>query len=409
MTEGAEASELLRRLETEHGDSMIQAVLDDPTFHTGGLARRLLQRSREVAWDAPLRAGDLAEVSLAVASRLGFAYDPAWIRDLEALGHGQLANCLRLDGEPRAALRPSLASHRLLAAGTGDPAVEAEIRELDAFLWWDHQRHTLALDHLGRAYGILSGTESAADHSHANEDAGSGQDVPKSDGSAAADSHRAGRVLTELAWCRHHLGRCDAAHAWLREAEPLVDPAREPRLALAVRHGLVWSAMVMGWHEVARELLPASSGLADELGADTECRSLRRAKARLELAAGHDQVAERELLEVVREAAERALGTEALDAAIDLAVVYRDQPAALSRLAHTLLPLVVARDLHHAGVTVVMAFQAACEAGTLDSERLRIFALLIAGFRPASLRWWCGWRVDFSAEPEAELLPALFA
>jgi hypothetical protein len=404
LTEGPEAAGLLRRLETEHGDAMLQAVLGDPTFHTWGLARRLLRRSREVAWDAPVEAGDLAEVSLAVASRLGAAYDPPWVRDLEALGHGQLASCLRLDGERHAALRESLSARRLLAAGTGDPAVEAELLELDALLRWDGEQYGAAVAHLRRAYRMLGGRESTAESFRTGEEGDTGQGLRETDGAAVADPHLAGRVLAQLAWCQHHLGRPDVAHTGLREAELMIDAAREPRLVLAVGHGLVWSAMVNGWHDVARELLPTSAGLAEELGAETERRSLRRAKARLELAAGHDLVAERELIEVVGEAAERELGIEALDAALDLALVYRDRPAALSRLADGLLPLVIARDLHKAGVAALMAFHAACTGGSLDSERLRMFAILVDGFRPASLSWWCGWRVDFSGDPPAELL-----
>jgi hypothetical protein len=224
------------------------------------------------------------------------------------------------------------------------------------------------VDHLRRAHGIFGGTEISAGRSRTREEADTGQGVPATDGSAAGDPHLAGRALAQLAWCRHHLGRPDLAHRALREAEPLLEPAREPRLALAVGHGLVWSAMVAGWHDVARELLPTSAGLAEEIGADRERRSLRRAAARLELAAGHDQVAERELREIVREASERALGIEALDAAMDLALVIGDRPAALSRLADKLLPLVVATDLHKAGVTALMAFRAACQAGSLDAD-----------------------------------------
>ena len=135
VMEGREAPELLARLEGLPFDEQLSLVTDDESFHIWSLAQLLLKQSREAAATDAGRAIDFAELAVKISRQLGEVYDPHWVLDLQARAYATLGDARRNLGELRSAQSAFREAEALLARSmTGNPEVQAEVRELKARL-----------------------------------------------------------------------------------------------------------------------------------------------------------------------------------------------------------------------------------------------------------------------------------
>jgi tetratricopeptide (TPR) repeat protein len=386
LTEGAEAPGLWSRLEALPYAEQLAAVDQEPAFQTWGLSRLLLGLSEQAACSEPAAAAQLASLALRIAEQLGDEYDADGVSDLRALAHAHLGDARRCLGELAAAADAFATAERFRAGGTGYAAVEADVLTREALLRRDRHQLSEAVALLDRAYAIYRG-----------------EGLPAVD-PEAVEPHLAGRVRTQQAWCRYHAGQPELALTLLAEAESLVDRAREPRLLLAVHHGQVWAAILLGRLGEAESRLRLAIELASQQGDAADRLRLRRAQARIDQELKKRGPAEQAVRETFRELLEEGLGVDAALAVMDLADLYLKEGAAdaLNELGSEVFPAfspALARaELPTPGVFALLLFQEACWANRLSPELLRGLAGLLERHRDASLSWWSSWGTVLSAE-----------
>jgi tetratricopeptide (TPR) repeat protein len=394
VSEGTEAPELWRGLEQLGQRQQIELVESEARYQTWGLCRLLLRRGGEAVADHPETSARLASLAVRIAGHLGEAYDPAWVSDLRSLALAHLGDARRALGELQGARDAVESARTARAAGTGFPAVEAEALALEALLLRDERRLGEAAALLERVHAIYAGgTGEAAmllDRAHAIYSGAAGG---KAEGGEreAAEPHLAGRALAHQAWCLHHLGQPEAATAALGEAARLIEEAREPRLALAVRHGRVWSALARGRFEEAESLFPKAMELAARLGDEAVRLRLLQAEARLEAAGGEWGPVVKTLRAAFEGFVELDQGVDASLALLDLGALYAatGDGEALARLAadEAFLPF-SASDTNRITWPVMLLFQEACRDNRLTRELARHLASMLEKQRRPSLAWW---------------------
>jgi hypothetical protein len=397
LGEGAEAPGLWRLLEALPYAEQRQAIDTESAFQTWGLCRLLHHRSERAARDQPATAAQLASLAVEISARLGDVYHPAWVQDLRALSHAYLGHARRCLGELHAAGDDFAAARSLRRAGTGYPGVEAEAMALEALFQRDERRLPEALALLDRAWAIYRGAASAP----ADPD--------------AAEPRLAARVRAHQAWCRYHSGQPEAALAQLQEAEPLVDRERDPWLCVAVHHGQVCAAVVLGQIEQAQGLLPLAVELADRHGNDLDRLRLRRVAARIDRAQNQKDRAGEALREASRALLGRAAGLEAALTFLDLADLYLEQGAQeeVKALGNEVLPVFSpgfpGDDLPLSGLSAMLLFQQACWNDRLTPDLLRALGHVLETHRRPSLAWWSTWGTDWFGErmPEVAVEPSL--
>jgi tetratricopeptide (TPR) repeat protein len=378
VSEGTEAPQLLRVLERFGTRQQIELVEREASYQTWGLCRLLLRRSGEVVADHPETAARLASLAVRIAGHLGEAYDPAWVADLRSLALARLGDARRALGE-RESSRDAFESARTArAAGTGSLAIEAEALALEALLLRDERQLGEAVAMLGRVHALYDGA---------------GGNGGKAEGGdrEAAHPHLAGRALAHQAWCLYHLGQHEAAAAVLAEAAGLIEEAREPPLALAVRHGQVWSAIARGRPEEADGLFPRAMELARRLGDEAVHLRLLRAEARLEAAGGGWAPVAKTLRAAFEGFVEINHGVDAFLALLDLGMLYAttgDAKALAGLGSHeTFLPF-AAPDLDRDGTHSLRLFQEACLADRLTRQLAIELGASLQNRRRPSLQWW---------------------
>jgi hypothetical protein len=211
--ERLQATALWATLEGTPPSQRLRRIAGDPRYHTWPLASRLLDLAAERSWqDAP--AGiDACRLALAIAERLPAAAPPAGSsHDLCGRALASLADSLRLDGQLDAARATLVQARQALALGSGDPPERAALLRVQAGLELAAGDPAAAVALLRAAAGIYR---------------------------RFGDRHQLGRTLHQQA---RAVGFDDPARgaALARRALALIEPAREPRLDLAARHGLVW-------------------------------------------------------------------------------------------------------------------------------------------------------------------------
>lgn len=103
------------------------------------------------------------------------------------------------------------------------------------------------------------------------------------DGSSSwhRDDHLAGRALIKKALGLAEMGENEQAIQLLHEAEGLIEPGRDPRLHLCLRHNLLSNLTSIEEYREATRLLPQVSALCRELGNPLDLLRLRWTEGRI--------------------------------------------------------------------------------------------------------------------------------
>lgn len=368
-----EAPALWRKLEPYSPGRRRGLVQDTNRFLSWGLCELLCRKSREAASADANEAVDLAELAVLIAELLrpGRSVEEAWLQELRALAWAHLGNARRVLGELRSAEEAFEASAGLWEKGASeiDDALGfgPVILDLKASLYRAQRRFGEALLLLDQAVlAWLHGSEETR------------------------DPHLAGRALIKKAYTFDQMGEPERALETLREAAPLVDSDRDPRLLLCVRHNLLWSLTTLhNWDEAAA-LLPEVETLSRETGSALDLVRLRWAEGRIAAGRGETGRAEGLLREVRREFADRKMGYDAALASLEQAALYADQgrTAELRELAWELLPLFHSRDVHREALAALTLFQQAAAQETATLEMIRSLGSYLARARQdPELKW----------------------
>jgi hypothetical protein len=296
--ERLQATAIWARLEGTPPSQRLRRIAGDARYHTWALASRLLDLAAESSWQDTAAGIDASRLALAIAERLPAATHPAGLNhDLRGRALASLADSLRLDGQLDDARATLVQAHEALELGTGDPPERAALLRVQASLELADGDPAVADALLRAAAGIYR---------------------------RFGDRHQEGRTLHQLA---RAVGYDHPAHGAVlaRRALALIEPAREPRLHLAARHGLVWFLNDSGLGAQALDELDRARPLY-ALCRDSEPRLLLPwLEARICRRLGELAAAERGLTAVWHDFHDSNFPQELTLVSLDLAEAYLEQ------------------------------------------------------------------------------------
>jgi len=336
----AEALRLLEDLAALDPPDRLARLHVDRRFVSWGLCELLVRESRQTTPEQTAEALHLADLAVHVADLIpgGEPFEEKWVYQLRSLAWAGLANARRVLGDLSAAEKGFEMSDAWWEAGSADIGdalgYEPVLLSLKAPLRTAQRRFPEAHKLLDRAVALFL-------EGHPEQ----------------RDPHLAGRSLITKAGMLIEQGESDSAILTLKKANGLIDPERDPRLLLCVRHNLVDNLSKMGRHTEAADLLPDLQTLAAAQGSTLDRLRLKWVEGRVAAGLGQHEQA-RELLTEVRQtfladgnAFDAALATldlviscleqgktaEVRDLADEMVIVFRDLGVSREALAAVLL------------------------------------------------------------------------
>ena len=330
----------------------LRRIRRDRELMTWGLAELLARESRKVGSSDAARAVELAILAVEVATRVP-EWEPCeeeWLFELRAFAYAHLVNAHRIACHMRDAEKAQKKADEWWDKGKsmGDIlGYEAEIVSIKAALRKDQGRFEEALALLNDAERIYLAGD------------------PESQ-----DLHLAGRTLVLKAKTYELLGELERALDTLREASPLIDPERDPRLLLCIQHNILNCLARVGRPEDARAMLPRVRKLSEDLGNDLDLIRLSWTEGLLADAADDGEKAAELLLSAQAEFVRRQMGYDAALVSLDLAAVYlkEGRAAETAALAREMVPIFEAEDIHREALAALAVFKEAALRHRLSAD-----------------------------------------
>jgi tetratricopeptide (TPR) repeat protein len=369
----AGAPDLFRELEPLHFEDQLALLEREERYVHWGLVELLCEKSREAGLSDPAQAVCLAHLAVEAASRLG-EWQPCekhWLYELRGYAWAHLASAYRVSGDLREAERVQRESESWWKKGAKDMGdilgYEPMVLSLKASLRKDQRRFKEALVLLDQVIGTyLAGDPETQDF------------------------HLAGRAFVKKAKVLEEMGNLEEALALLREASPLVDPAREPRLLLCVQHNLLDSLAKLGRPEEAKAMLPKVRALSQELGNNLDLVRLAWSEGLIYAASGETPEAIRILRMVRQEFVSLGVGFDAALVTLELAVLHlrAGETAAVAELAGEMIPIFEAQDVHREALAALAVFQQAAREEKATVELVeKIAGYLVRARKTPGLRF----------------------
>ena len=202
------------------------------------------------------------------------------------------------------------------------------------------------------------------------------------------DPHLAGRSLISKSAVLIEMGESESALQTLRRADGLIEPERDPRLVLCIRHNLVDNLSKMGRHAEAAALLPELRDLAAAHGGTLDRLRLRWVEGRVAAGLGDPERA-RQLLGSVRQAfLEDRNPYEAALATLDLVVSRLEEghTAEVRLLADEMVAVFRDSNVPREALAAVLLFQEAAHREAVTGELAREVAASISRARGEAKR-----------------------
>lgn len=312
----------------------------------------LLCLSFEERYRDPRKMLYFAERAQTVAGRLGPSfYGEAALCDLRARVWAEAANANRVNENFEDAEEAIKKARALLGKDVGDPLVRARIDDVEASLLKDQRRLAEAealLDKVYRAYLRLG------------------------------ETHLAGRAKMTRGLSRIIAGEPLESVPFLRRALALLDAGRDPQLAAAAYHNLLFALTEAGELREAGRLL-LESGLRQKFADDPlNLLRLRWVEGKVMAGRGRYADAERIFAEVRAGFLERGLGFVAAVAGTDLAKALLKQAKMkeLYKLSQQLYDTACEAKIHREAQNALLGFEVCCRHGVITEpvvDRLRGF------------------------------------
>jgi hypothetical protein len=263
------------------------------------LCSDLLAESSALRDEDPRRRLELAGLAFEAAEGLEEArYGACVIADLRSRSAAELADAWREVGRLDLAAEVMHGAFELLARGSGDPLLKARLYELAAALLRQSGQQELPAALLDRSFRIYR---------------------------RLGEDDLAGRILLRRAFADGHRAAPGAALELLIEAVGLVDLRRDPELAWATIHHLLWALAELGRYETAAELLADCRRAVVTYTNCLESLRLTWLEGKIAAGLGREVEAEVRLLEAGRGFGRSGYHHEACLALMDLAVLLGSQ------------------------------------------------------------------------------------
>jgi tetratricopeptide (TPR) repeat protein len=325
-----EATELLSELLAESPAGRARLLDEEPRLWTWPLAELLVETVRETSFLDPTGAERLAGLALGLAGRLPAPPYPGRRGDLLARIWAGLGNARRLSSDLAGAERAFVAAHACLRQGSRDALERAHVADLEASLAADQRRFGEALRLLSRATAVFR---------------------------EYGELHQAGRSVVKMATVESRAGEPERAIPLLQEALTLIEPGREPRLDLSIRHNLATALADAGRALEARRLFAESR----DLYPPEPWLQNRRRWLSGKIARGLGQLAEAEAAFLAARDGFLAEGIpyDTALVTLELAALYAEagRTAELRRLAAETVPIFRSRRIHREALIALSFFR----------------------------------------------------
>jgi tetratricopeptide (TPR) repeat protein len=299
------ASLALGELLLRQGRALVESGAAGPAFRTVRLAAAVLEQLDLEVYGAPV------------------------VQDTRAVAWAYLADADQRVEDLRTAETSVRLVRGLRAAAGADPALGSQLLGVEASL----QAFAGLPDQAARRL-----TQAAAFHRH------------------IGDRHALGRILLRKGIAFGNGGRPELAVRTLRRGMDLIDPGREPRLAVCGIHNLAWLHHEMGDTTVSADCMDGARHLYERAGDRADLARLRWLEGKL---ARRFDEAEGALVESRETLAREGFPYEASLASMDLAVLYTAERrgASMRRQANAMLPLFRSEAMHRETLLALVSYQ----------------------------------------------------
>lgn len=323
---------------TETSPEKLDLVLrNSARFHTWGLFELLVERSWEVTISDPRAAKTFGHLALRLSEHLDpERYREEMIEDLKARAWAYLANARRVCSDLRGAEEGFVSARAHLKQGTGDPAEQAILLDLEASLFRAGRHWRKAVRHLERAIGAFK---------------------------KIGDRHRAGRSMVNLATVHYYAGDPEKAIDSLGQALDFLDPEREPRLLLCARHNLIDYLIDLGRFSESWDLYQETRQLYRQFP-DAWTQNRRKwVKGKIVRARGQRGEAERLFLAARDGFVSEGVPFDTALVSLEIATLYAEQgrTADLKRLAQDMFPIFASLHVHREALAALGFLRQAIE------------------------------------------------
>jgi tetratricopeptide (TPR) repeat protein len=316
-------------------------VRNSAQFHTLVFCERSVSECFELVYSEPAEALSWGEVAVAAADALDErVYEGALVEDMRGRARVYLANARRVMSDFTGSRQIFREAHLHFARGSGDPLGRGHLFFFEATLRWAERQLEPAHRLLDRAMAYYE---------------------------QAGDKHLVGVAMFQRHAVLERAGDAEGAVTAIRDALPLLDPVRDPRVWQIAHHALVWCLNESGRHDDALALLEqvraGYSGTSDRM----LLLRLTWTEGRIELSRGRLLEAEQAFTTVRSAFIDERIPIEVALASLDLAVVYLRQgrTAEIKRLAVEMLTIFRSLHIHREAIAALMLLQQAVEMETL--------------------------------------------
>jgi len=312
-------------------------------FWSWALCERAAAESVARAPNHPADALELAELALLVAERV--SGERRWLRRLKGYALLFIANSRRVCQDLPAADEALARARPLFESGaSGDPGLlnAAWLPALESSLRRAQRRFPEALQLIEEALALDRG-------------------------------ELKGQILLSKSLLHATLGEAEASTAALIEAEPLIDPDRQPRDAFGLQFNLLVDLCNLGEFEQAEARLPEVKALAERIGEELDLTRAVWLEAKVHAGRGRVEEA-RAAFEQVQEVAKRrglAYSHALVSQELALLLLEQGETARVREMAETMLATFLALGVEREPLAALRLFWDAAkrETATVDLAR----------------------------------------
>jgi tetratricopeptide (TPR) repeat protein len=289
-------------------------------------------------------------------------FEERWVYQLRSLAWAALGNARRVQGDLTAAERSFDMSDSWWEAGTKDTedalGYEPILLDLKGSL-------RLAQRHFPKAIKLLDAAVEIFLHGEHR------------------DPHLAGRSLIKKALLLTEMGDTESAIQILKKANGLIDPNREPRLLLCLRHNLVDNLSKAGCHREADALLPDLKALAATHGSAKDRVRLDWVEGRVATGLGDHDLAHRLLTQVRQTFLDEGNAFDAALAGLDLSISHLQEgkTTEVREIADEMVTVFRDLDVSREALAALLLFQDAARRETATAELAREVAATLTRAR----------------------------